>query len=272
MSDVNSCKRSKNSIIDDLMSSLKKLESSSFYKQFVEDMERTEFKAQIERVTGSSNDDDYPSCSELVQLVVYGVGSIAYSEVSRMQLCLALLMKRKYEWIDDVVVYDPILTSNEKLAIETFFSANLNHFLYLTLPNENENCRRRVARPTMFFMPHVSYELMNNLLEANWKVENLNKIIILGNSFSEHKLTYYDINPIPCGKVDRNKGRNDKHILGILKNNYTVEMPLPKTYRLIQMNYVPIDLSDSVWMRAFSTLSWHFFLLHDSTDLNILLS
>ena len=55
MSDVNSCKWLKKSIVDDLMSSLKKLESSSFYKQFVEDMERTEFKAQIERVTGSSN-------------------------------------------------------------------------------------------------------------------------------------------------------------------------------------------------------------------------
>eukprot|EP00042_Codosiga_hollandica_P014030 m.32027 g.32027 ORF g.32027 m.32027 type:complete len:173 (-) comp42168_c0_seq2:8-526(-) len=53
----------------------------------------------------------------------------------------------------------------------------------------NELAKRRVLRPTLFFMPHCDRWLYNNLLWANWGPVSLPNVCILGNSFG-----FYDQN------------------------------------------------------------------------------
>ncbi|KAK3085062.1 hypothetical protein FSP39_023661, partial [Pinctada imbricata] len=44
--------------------------------------------------------------------------------------------------------------------------------------------KRRVTEPTLFFMPHCSKSLCNNLLWANWSPWQLSNLVIVGNSFN----------------------------------------------------------------------------------------
>ncbi|RVW26707.1 Protein sensitivity to red light reduced 1 [Vitis vinifera] len=57
--------------------------------------------------------------SELkMQMVVYGIGSIESYEPPRLQLSLAILLKRKFCWIGDIEVFDPILSATESRVLE----------------------------------------------------------------------------------------------------------------------------------------------------------
>ncbi len=47
-------------------------------------------------------------------------------------------------------------------------------------------CKRAVAAPTLFFMPHCGRAMYNNLLWANWSPEKLAHTAIIGNSFSSY--------------------------------------------------------------------------------------
>jgi hypothetical protein len=42
-------------------------------------------------------------------------------------------------------------------------------------------------KPMLFFMPHYTIYLYENVLEANWMFGNLNKIIILGNNLNLYR-------------------------------------------------------------------------------------
>eukprot|EP01027_Heterolobosea_sp_BB2_P013182 GEZU01019038.1.p1 GENE.GEZU01019038.1~~GEZU01019038.1.p1 ORF type:complete len:226 (-),score=73.75 GEZU01019038.1:728-1405(-) len=54
---------------------------------------------------------------------------------------------------------------------------------------ENEECKRRVTRRTLFYMPHCSLRMYENVLRANWG-DNVTerKVIIFGNSFQSYAL------------------------------------------------------------------------------------
>ncbi|KAL6327403.1 hypothetical protein AAG906_019716 [Vitis piasezkii] len=124
---------------------IEKLENSTFYHAFF-------------RVLGS----------ELkMQMVVYGIGSIESYEPPRLQLSLAILLKRKLSWIGDIEVLDPILSVTEL--------------------EFNEQGRRHASKPTPFFMPHCEAELYDNLVQANWRTERLNNIVLFGNSFGTYE-------------------------------------------------------------------------------------
>ncbi len=47
---------------------------------------------------------------------------------------------------------------------------------------ENEEGRRRAARPTLFYLPHCEADLCSNLVEANLGCGTL--AVVLGNSFA----------------------------------------------------------------------------------------
>ena len=48
---------------------------------------------------------------------------------------------------------------------------------------ENEECKRRTVRRTVFFMPHCDLGLYNNLLSTNWGPAELQNVVVVGNSF-----------------------------------------------------------------------------------------
>jgi hypothetical protein len=212
-----------NAITEKIQLSLEKLESSSFYEEFQHQMQDSEMVERIKRVITTD-----PDHSQL-QLVLYGLGKIDSDEVVRsldhnhMQLSLAILLRERFQWVSDIVVYDPVLSPIERMAINAF---------NCTCLSVNENGRRKVDKPTLFFMPHCPFDLFANVLEENWMPTNLNKIIILGNNFHRFKEEFYHVL---------------KSMPVILNSDHVLhETPLPFPERRISM-------------RAFGSLSWHFF-------------
>ena len=94
-------------------------------------------------------------------------------------------------------------------------------------------------------MPHCELFLYENVLEANWRPTNLNKIIIFGNEFNLYK--------------KQNKGflyyLMAKKIQSVLESDHMLyEMPLPRTCMDTERVYL-----DCVYKNAFDGLSWHLF-------------
>lgn len=128
---------------------------------------------------------------KIEQLVCYGLGSFqsGVDSASRYQLALLILL---YEYlqglhssISDVVeVFDPSFDEIDKGTLLAFTRPTFKLII------ENEYCARRIIssdrnRCTLVYMPHLDKYLYNNLLGINWKAENLDKLVILGNSFHE---------------------------------------------------------------------------------------
>ena len=202
-----------------------KLEKSPFYSQIVEQMEHEEMVERIESVIATD-----PRYSRL-QLVLYGLGRLN-SEHRHMQFAFALLLRDKFKLVNDIEVYDPMHSAVERMAIEAF------NCTCLTI---NEHCKRKVDRPTLFFMPHLPFYLFDNVLKANWGPANLKKILILGNAFS--------------GFIESSVVESTTQIKYILSRPQMLcEVPLPGTVRIF---IAKINL-DQVYSEAFHGISWHF--------------
>ena len=142
------------------------------------------------------------------------------------------------------------------------------HCMFLPL---NEYGRRTIDRPTLFFLPHCPAVLLNNILSANWTTANLNKILILGDSFSAIK------NDVTFGCKTL---LFLKHLMAIIHSHKIVgEIPLPKPEILREMPHSEPEICEQsanlyerpyVYVKAFSEISWHFFPSDGSLeDLNL---
>ncbi|GAV61157.1 SRR1 domain-containing protein [Cephalotus follicularis] len=199
-----------------------KIKSSQFYQTFLAQIQTPEFFDCFYRVLGSEMK---------MQIVIYGIGSFESYETPKFQLSLAMLMKRKFSWIGDIEVFDPILSATESRVLE-FFSCSV-----LSI---NEKGRQHVKRPTLFYMPHCEAGLYDNLLHANWEVESLYRIILFGNSFEIYRQYAEFKNSAVADSA--------KHVLAV--HRFTKEF---------QMKAVSDD-----YFAAFHVSSWHF----SSTDLD----
>ncbi|PQQ20894.1 protein SENSITIVITY TO RED LIGHT REDUCED 1 [Prunus yedoensis var. nudiflora] len=207
---------------------MKKLEMSQFFLNLLDEIQTPEMMNYFHRVLSS----------ELkMKMVIYGIGSIESYESPRLQLSLAILLKRKFNWIGDIEVFDPILSATESRVLEA---------LECSVLSINEQGRRQAEKPTMFFMPHCEAELYDNLLQANWEARLLNCTVLFGNSFETYKqhLSEYKNSAI----VD-----STRHILAVRK--FTDEFRI-KT------------ISDT-YFSAFHDSSWHFFRPVLETELQL---
>ncbi|CAA0831413.1 Protein SENSITIVITY TO RED LIGHT REDUCED 1 [Striga hermonthica] len=145
------------------------LVSSDFFNSFLNQMRSPETLAMFLRVLGSEPQ---------MEMVIYGIGSIDSFEPPRLQLALAVLMKRSFDWIGNIQVFDPIISLTESRVLTS---------LGCEVMLVNEHGRRQVIRPTLFFMPHCEVELYDNLLQANWRLDSLSRLVLFGNSFAEYE-------------------------------------------------------------------------------------
>ncbi|KAL1339561.1 hypothetical protein AAHE18_U047100 [Arachis hypogaea] len=190
--------------------------SSEFYSTMRCQIQ-TSLSDYVHRVLGSETK---------MEMVVYGIGSIESYEPPRLQLSLAILMRRDFSWIGNIEVYDPVLSLSESRVIES---------LGCSVMSVNEHGRREAQKPTMFFMPHCEAELYNNLLQANWKLNLLRNMVLFGNSFETYK---------EHASLCKNSRVNSmEHILSVRR--FTTEFRI-KT------------VSDDYY-NAFHDSSWHFF-------------
>ena len=129
-------------------------------------------------------------------------------EVGSMQLALPLLVRDKLQWVNDIVVYDPVLTPLEKKSIRA-----LNY----TCPSANEEKVQKVDRPTLFFIPHYSPIVTENILKENWSRSELKNIVTIAN-----KLKMYDDEFLSSFHYIDALYLNDPRAL--------LKIPLPKPY------------------------------------------
>ncbi|XP_073288501.1 protein SENSITIVITY TO RED LIGHT REDUCED 1-like [Primulina huaijiensis] len=205
-----------------------KLEVSDFFSSFLEQMQNPDMLNRFLKVLGSE---------EKMQMVIYGIGSIESFELPRFQLSLAILMKRKFSWIGEIQVFDPIISLTESKVLNS---------LGCSVLSVNEQGRRQVQKPTLFFMPHCEADLYENLLEVNWVMDRLIRLVLFGNSFGS-----YEQHMSLCKNLAVSNSR--KHILAVKKFSEEVKI---KTF------------SDDSF-RAFHGSSWHFFSPVTEAELEI---
>ncbi|EOY13674.1 Sensitivity to red light reduced 1 [Theobroma cacao] len=118
-------------------------------------------------------------------MVIYALGSLEEGKSSKYQLAIALLLQQDFfNWITSIEVFDPVLSPTDIIVLEK---------LGCTVLTVNEDCERRVERPTLFFMPYVPKNLIGNLLEANWSPSNIHQVILLTNKMSTSLEHYQDL-------------------------------------------------------------------------------
>ena len=124
--------------------------------------------------------ESLPWCAALLRelpalrVVCYGLGSIFASRNAQGQFALALLMAK-----GSLEVYDPVLQRDELEYLEEWGCRQAQ-------PPET-----RVKEPTLFFMPHCPQEVYVAVLKAN----DLNDVVILGNSFESYARRL-DVDPV----------------------------------------------------------------------------
>lgn len=213
-------------LMQKIQTCIRKLEISSFWLKFLDQLQTPEIFDRFLKAVGSEGK---------MQMVIYGIGSIESYEPPRLQLSLAILMKRMFSWIGEVEVFDPVISLAESRVLTA---------LGCSVLTVNEQGRRQALRPTMFFMPHCDAELYENLLEANWRHDLLSNMTLFGNSFEA-----YEQHVSECKILKLADSR--KHILAI--RQFVKERSID-------------PFSDDLF-RAFHGSSWHFFDIDPLSDL-----
>ncbi|WIA36017.1 hypothetical protein OEZ86_007380 [Tetradesmus obliquus] len=127
---------------------------------------------QQQQQGGSSSSSSGPGWSwrEVQCLVVYGLGSPDDSKVSRHQGLLPGLSQPP-------LLFDPAFSEADRLLLQG---------LGLRVIEENEEGRRAVQGPTLFYLPHCEAGLTDNLLLANASPQQQH-LALLGNSFGSYQ-------------------------------------------------------------------------------------
>lgn len=111
-----------------------------------------------------------------LECVCYGLGPFSSCVSARYQLAMLLLLLEAAQIpVKDCCVYDPVFSSGERDVLRE---------LGLTVLTENEEGKRLVTKPTLFYLMHCGKALYNNLLWKNWSPMSLPLMTIIGNSFN----------------------------------------------------------------------------------------
>ncbi|KAL2092563.1 hypothetical protein ACEWY4_012361 [Coilia grayii] len=111
----------------------------------------------------------------LQECVCYGLGTFSTCLSARYQLGLLLLLLDALEIaVERCSVYDPVFSATECETLRN---------LGFKVISENEEGKRAVHQPTLFYLMHCGKALYNNLLWRNWSCQNLANLVVIGNSF-----------------------------------------------------------------------------------------
>jgi len=139
-----------------------------------QEVEVSEFFAEVREVLGRSH---HLRSGCLLDMVCYGIGNFSFSRQAGYQFALLLLLRQYLQLKEPVYIFEPLFTELEREILPSYGCEVIKN---------NEEAKRPVKKPTLFFMPHVDRCLYSNLLWANWSEESLSNLIILGNSFQHY--------------------------------------------------------------------------------------
>ncbi len=106
----------------------------------------------------------------LAEVVCYGIGPFVTSAVARHQLALATRLVEELR-PERALVFDPSMGANEHAVLASKDASVMSQPMQLI--HENEHCAHAVVGPALFFMPHCSLSLFENLLRANWSADQV---------------------------------------------------------------------------------------------------
>ncbi|KAH7679458.1 SRR1-like domain-containing protein [Dioscorea alata] len=197
-------------------------------------------KSEISRRLGSEKQ---------VQMIIYALGSLEYNYDAHYQLALALLLREEVDIlrIGEIQVFDPVITSVDAAFIQS---------LGCTVLSVNEYARRKVEKPTLFFLPFAWHELVANLLETNWSPSKLDNLIILGSSMHGWAKSYDqpDYRILKKTEINRVKEEDQYRYMNTIKD-FTVDFTVDKEYIQLPLNQ----------------FYWVFFNLQPEFDINPIL-
>ncbi|KAH0469207.1 hypothetical protein IEQ34_002439 [Dendrobium chrysotoxum] len=233
-------------LLRQMQSAIRQLDNSQFVSRFLSRLRDPKIQEGFNKLLAS--------CSQ-IQIVAYGIGSIESYNVPRLQLALALLLKKELgvRAAGPIEVFDPVLSAVECAVLEA---------LGCRLIVVDECGRRETAVPTIFYMPHCEAALYDNLLDANWKPVMLRKMVVLGNSFGVYERYVSEMRGVRGSVSLEVDGR---HLLGIRRYVREIEMEERNSDRGIK----EVDEED-LFYKAFHDMSWHFFELDDDADMEFL--
>lgn len=161
---VSDCKPDKQKIIN----AMNELRGENFWMEWKDLLS----EHLLSSASGSSEQNGDVS---LQHCVCYGLGHFASCVSARYQLAMLLLLLETLQIpVGSCSVYDPVFSESECDALKE---------LGFTVLTENEEGKRAVYQPTLFYLMHCGKALYNNLLWRNWTPQTLPKMIIIGNSF-----------------------------------------------------------------------------------------
>ncbi|XP_065034880.1 protein SENSITIVITY TO RED LIGHT REDUCED 1-like [Musa acuminata AAA Group] len=231
-------------LLQRMESAIRRLECSSFYRRFLLRLRGHLVQHGLARALSSALE---------IRMVVYGVGSIESYDPSRLQLALAILLRRDLGLaVPYLEVFDPILSATECAVMTAFDCA---------LVPVDERGRREVRAPTLFYMPHCEAALYDGLLEANWRPSSLNRMVVLGNSFS----AYEQFVELGSCSGSASVEAAVKHLLLVRRHVTEVEMEEEEAGAGSQGKQ---DDEDGIF-KAFHDTSWHFFDLDDDKPMDL---
>jgi len=162
-------------------------------------MQGTNFFREITDHIQANMDAD----TKIMEIVCYGIGNFHSSNQSKLQLAFIVGLIIHLQIQGNVHIFDPVLTGVEQKAAEmlgfTLIMENEEgkravHCNNSVNTSENKGTVGNITGKTLFYMPHCAKGLYKNLLWKNWQPQILNKILILGNSFSSYSERLININ------------------------------------------------------------------------------
>ncbi|MCJ8735092.1 hypothetical protein PDJAM_G00242740 [Pangasius djambal] len=134
-----------------------------------------EWKEILSGCQAETVDETVEGTDCFTECVCYGLGNFSSCVSARYQLAMLLLLLDALQipvgWCS---LYDPVFTESECETLRE---------LGFTVLTENEEGKRAVCHPTLFYLMHCGKALYNNLLWKNWSPQILPKVIVIGNSF-----------------------------------------------------------------------------------------
>nr|XP_010920766.1 protein SENSITIVITY TO RED LIGHT REDUCED 1 [Elaeis guineensis] len=234
-------------LLQRMQAAIRRLQSSRYYQRFLSRLRDAQIRNGLARVLGSGRE---------FQMVVYGIGSIESYDPPRLQLALAVLLRRELgPTVASVDLFDPVLSATECAVVRA---------LGCTVVPVDEQGRREATVPTLFYMPHCEAALYDALLEANWRPSMLNRMVVLGNSFAAYE-KYMEEVAWSNGSVAMEAA--SKHILGVRRYVREVEM---EEKGEVEASGEVKEEEEGGFFKAFHDTSWHFFELDDDFQMNSL--
>ena len=118
-----------------------------------------------------------------MKMVICDIGNIESCKISRLWLSLAIFMKKRFEWIGEIQVFEQYLSATEAQVYK--------YFGCIVLSLDEYRRSWQALKPTIFFAPGYSTPLYNNLVKVNWKSNLLSNIVLFGESINTSELQIY---------------------------------------------------------------------------------